>query len=119
MTEVAIRETLPEAPSWLNYGPNLDDLMWVVQMEYDMRGMLTVWGIIKPNLAAARPSELRTDFAAKFNHIILRLEEAGANFYDHPELAITGYANHQCHLSPDHPNRFGGMEAKVTIKLIG
>ena len=122
--ELARREIshIEATPALPGIGAVLDQYMWVhtishVPMTDLMTGrrwqLLTIQGIIKPDLEAPDASSLRRGFLESFEAIVAVLDEAGAKWGRHPEFVIGGKV---C-TEKDGLQSFREVEANVCLEL--
>jgi len=104
-------------------GGLLEDLLWIGMIETspveDMRTgrrwrLVTVQGIIKPDLSAADPAALRKGYAETFEKVMTLLEGAGVRWSRHPELLLSGKVRDE----DDGTQVFEEIQARVTIWVL-
>lgn len=124
-TEIAKRSVahIEATPALPGIGAILDKYMWVhtishVPMTDMMTGrtwqLLTIQGIIKPDLEAPDPPALRRGFAESFEVIVAVLDEAGARWSRHPTFVISGRVRDE----DDGSQSFSEMEASIDLELL-
>ena len=123
-TALARREVfhINAAPALPGIGALLDQYMWVhtisnTPMTDLMTGrrwqLLTIQGIIKPDLEAPDAPSLRRGFLESFEAVVAVLDEAGASWSRHPTFVISG----KVRTEKDGSQSFREVEANVDLEL--
>ncbi len=103
-------------------GGLLEDLLWIHTLETGLVDdgigrrwrLVTVRGMIKPDLSAENPAALRKGYEEAFEKVMTLLEGAGVWWSGHPELTISGKTREE----DDGTQVFTEIKAEVTIWVL-
>lgn len=114
--EIAVRAASAPVPAVDWYGDVLGRYIWVNAVSVDAwQGSLRIDGLLKPDPDAADVAALRRSFLDSLDAVMRILEAAGVTWAQHPDVQISGMAQHRI----DGGQEFARMECRVEMYLLG